>query len=156
MSLKHTIASSPTQSKWPSSKNNWHCFQVIVGLNALWRGIRAKVCVNCPHWLHCWSLSTFGILSFMFKGHCVCVHQLPVMINIIPFTSLFFLFGFVCCILCMTSWHFCFLRHSVLALRRTFFIVVFKWALFDWSYVRYSRDVGRRFYMKKHLALGRS
>jgi hypothetical protein len=32
---------------------------------------------------------------------------------------------------------FCFLQHSVLALRETFFIVVLKWALFDWSCVHY-------------------
>jgi hypothetical protein len=34
----------------------------------------------------------------MFEGLWVCVRQLPVMINIIPFTSLLFLIGFVCCI----------------------------------------------------------
>jgi len=55
----------------------------------------------------------------------------------------------------MTSWHLCFLRHLALALRGTFFIVVLKWALFDWSSIRHSRDVGRRFYMKKTPSIGK-
>jgi hypothetical protein len=75
----------------------------------VWCGIRAKVCANYPHQLHCLNLPTFWISSFMFKGLYSYVQQLLVMIGVVPFTFFFFcLFGFVCCRLCMTSWFLCF------------------------------------------------
>jgi hypothetical protein len=100
-----------------------------------------------------WACQLFGFHHSCLRDYVVVCDNCQWWLALFLLLFLFFVWF---CLLHTMRWLLCFLWHLVLALRGTFFIVVLKWALFDWSCVRYSGDVGRQFYMKKHLAFERS